>query len=324
MNKFEKLRNVLGKKAKIGEQMAKHITLKIGGQAKLFIVVNEEKELLDVINLSKKFGVDFLVIGKGSNLLVHDKGYNGLAIKNEIQGITTANGFVRVKSGTILQNLIDFLIESGFSGMEKMAGIPGTVGGAIYGNAGAYGQTISDNLIRTKVFDKGEIKWFSKQACKFGYRESIFKENDFIILEAEFKFERAKTNQLERTAREIVKLRLQKYPKRMLCPGSFFRNVSVKEVSQESLKEIPEEKIVFNKIPAGYLLSRVRARGKSKGDIEIADYHGNLFFNKGKGKASDFYYLAKLYRDKVEKKFGIKLEPEVQLVGFDKKYEKYI
>lgn len=324
MNKFKKLKSALGRKVKVDEQMANHTTLKIGGRASLFVIVNKEKEFKNAINLSKKFEVDFLVMGGGSNLLVHDKGYKGLVIKNEIQGVEIVNGFIRVKSGTILQNLIDFLIKNGFSGMEGMAGIPGTLGGAIYGNAGAYGQTISDNLIRTKIVDEGKVRWLLKQACKFGYRKSIFKKNDFIVLEAEFKFRRAASDKLKKTAKEIIGLRLQKYPEGMQCSGSFFKNVLEREISQKTLKKIPKEKIIFNKIPAGYLLSKVGARGKRKGDIEIADYHGNLFFNKGNGKASDFYYLVKLYRDKVEKKFGIKLEPEVQLIGFAKKYEKYV
>jgi UDP-N-acetylmuramate dehydrogenase len=324
MNKFEKLKDALGKEARVGEQLASHTTLKIGGQASLFVIASEEKEFKNAIKLSKMFKVDFLIMGGGSNLLVHDEGYKGLVIKNTIQGVEIVNGLIRVKSGTILQNLIDYLIRNGFSGMERMAGIPGTVGGAIYGNAGAYGQTISDNLIRIKILEEGKIRWFSKQACKFGYRESIFKKNDLIILEAEFKFKRGVSSKLKKATKEIIRLRSQKYPKGMLCPGSFFKNVLAKKVSRKTLKEIPKEKIIFNKIPAGYLLSRVGARGKRKGDIEIADYHGNLFFNKGEGKASDFYYLAKLYRDKVGKKFGIKLEPEVQLIGFAKKYEKFI
>ncbi len=324
MNKFEKLKSALGKEIRVDEQMASHTTLKIGGQASLFVIVNKEKEFRNVINLSKKFGVNFLVMGRGSNLLVHDKGYKGVVIKNKMQGIEIINGLVRVKSGTILQNLIDFLIRNGFSGMEGMAGIPGTLGGAIYGNAGAYGQIISDNTIRIKVLDEGKIRWFSKKACKFGYRRSIFKKNDYIIFEAEFKFKRGNSKKLKKTAKEIIKLRLQKYPKGMLCPGSLFKNVLERKVSQKILQEIPKDIIIFNKIPAGYLLSKVGARGKRKGNIEIADYHGNLLFNKGGGKASDFYYLAKRYRDKVEKKFGIKLEPEVQLIGFATKYEKYI
>ncbi len=317
MDKLEKLEKALGKGAKVNEPMGKHTTLKIGGPARLFIIVGSEQDLKKVVREAIKLGLPYLVIGDGSNLLVHDKGYYGLIIRNKVQGIKVVGGLVRVKSGAALQKLIDFSIEKGLSGMECMAGIPGTVGGAIYGSAGAYGQEIRDCLIRVKVFDGERGKWLSNKDCGFGYRSSNFKGNGYVILEAEFRFKKSSPKRLRRKAEEIIKLRLKKYPKAMMCPGSFFKNVLVADLPNTVLAKIPKEKIIFGKIPAGYLLEMVGARGKRRSAIEIVDYHGNLFVNKGNGKATDFYCLATLYSNKVKKKFDIELEPEVQFIGFN-------
>jgi len=207
----------------------------------------------------------------------------------------------------------------GYVGMEKMTGIPGTVGGAVYGNAGAYGQVVSDKLLRVKVFDGKKVTWVPKKLCKFGYRESIFKKNKWVLLEAEFLFNsRVDPAELKKAAADTLTLRLKKYKPGLKCPGSFFKNIEVKDLTREQLVKIPKEKIVYEKVPAGYLLEEVGAKGKKLGKILIADFHANLFINTGGGNPTDFYNLAKTYAEKVEEKFGIKLEPEVQLVGFSK------
>ena len=124
---------------------------------------------------------------------------------------------------------------------------------------------------------------------------------------------------MKKQVTEILKTRLLKYPQNMKCPGSFFKNVLVKDLSPQVLAKIPNENIVYGKISAGYLLEAVGVKGKRKGDIQIADYHANLFFNLGKGRATDFYSLVKDCQNRVKKKFGINLEPEVQLIGFNQR-----
>ena len=295
--------------------LSKHTTLGIGGPARYFVEVKNEKDLLYLIKRAVKLEVRHFVIAGGSNLLVSDKGFKGLVIKNSIEGIKITGDTVTVKSGTGLQEFIDFVIDKGFSGIETMSGIPGSLGGAIFGNAGAYGQTISDCLVRVKVFNGKNITWISKKKCGFDYRESNFKRNGFIILETEFKFTKGDTKTLRRKADEIIKIRKQKYPPGIKCPGSFFKNIEANKLSNKILSKIPKDKIVFGKVPAGYLLEKVGAKGQQKGKIKIADYHGNLVINLGNGLASDFYSLAFDYALKVEKKFGIKLVPEVQLIG---------
>lgn len=301
------------------EYLGAHTTLGIGGPAKFFVEAESEQEIMDAVKRAARENISFMVIGEGSNLLIADKGFAGLIIKNKLKGISEDGGLITVKTGTPLQELIDFTIESGFAGMQKMTGIPGTVGGAVYGNAGAYGQTISDRLIRVKVFDGENTFWVGKNECNFAYRDSDFKNEKYVLLEAEFKLDRGNAEALRKEAGETLAVRLKKYKPGIACPGSLFKNVQVKDLSQEQLAKIPQDKIVYEKIPAGYLLEEVGAKGAKRGEIEIAPFHANLFINRGKGTAGDFFALSEEFRQKVKEKFGIELESEVQLVGFDQK-----
>lgn len=286
--------------------MSQVTTLGIGGPAKDFQVVKSEQELLDLI----KKNPDFLLIGGGSNLLVSDSGIDKLVIKNEITGIEQADTILKVKSGTILQDLVDYCIEHGLSGLQKLTGIPGTVGGAVYGNAGAYGQNISDNIIQVVI----PGKTLSNFECRFNYRDSIFKKTHDMILEVTFKLESGNPNTLEQEAKEVLSKRLVKYPPGIKCPGSFFKNIVADTLPKEILNKV-SDKIVFGKLPAGTLLEQVGAKGAKLDGIEIAGYHANLFINKGGGSAKAFYDLAKKYALLVKQKFGITLQPEVQLIN---------
>lgn len=298
-------------------------TLQIGGPAKKFVSVKTEQELIEAIKYAKQNDIDFLVIGGGSNLLVNDQGVDCLVIKNEITGTDLKGATLKVRSGIKLQDVVDFTIKKGLSGLHKLTGIPGTLGGAVFGNAGAYGQTISDNIHSVVVLnERSESKddhpsqvTLSKKECNFDYRDSIFKKNHSIILEVTFKLEGADPNILKKEADDILSKRLIKYPKGIKCPGSFFKNIVAETLPREILDKIPQDKIVYGKLPAGYLLESVSAKGDSLGGIYIADHHANLFINKGKGTAQAFYTLAKKYSDLVKDKFGITLEPEVQLIN---------
>lgn len=297
-------------------------TLQIGGPARLFVTVTSRDELTEAVSFANSNNLPFLIIGGGSNLLVSDEGVNKLIIKNEIEGVVKEVRFLKVKSGTVLQNLVDYSIINNLSGLQKLTGIPGSLGGAVYGNAGAYGQTISDYLREVVCLNPKtlEVVTLQKDECEFEYRDSIFKRDKFIILEVIFKLEVGKAKDLRKEADEILEKRLVKYPKGIMCPGSFFKNLVAETLPKEILKNIPKEKIVYEKVPAGSLLEEVGAKGDKLGQIEIASYHANLFINKGNGKAEDFYNLAKKYVLKVKEKYGISLEPEVQLINLPPLY----
>ena len=290
-------------------------TLGIGGPAKQFIAVKTPEDLKEALSFAKTNNLESLFIGGGSNLLVSDEGVEKVVIKNEIKGITQEGMTLKVKSGTPLQELVNYSIEHNLAGLQKLTGIPGTVGGAVFGNAGAYGQSISDHLTQVQTLSSEGEKSFSKNQCEFEYRSSIFKKNHFPILEIIFTLTEGGRETMKKEAQETLKQREIKYPSGIRCPGSFFKNLVVTELTKEVLDKIPEEKIVYGKVPAGALLEEIGARGMEKGAIEIAPYHANLFINRGNGTAKDFYELAKDVALKVKERFGISLEPEVQLIN---------
>ncbi|MDO8573612.1 MAG: UDP-N-acetylmuramate dehydrogenase [Candidatus Daviesbacteria bacterium] len=287
-------------------------TLSIGGPAKKFVIVSSEEELIEALEYAKSQQMPYLIIGGGSNLLISDDGFEGLVIKNEICDLSTSkvgpDSFeVCVKSGTLLQNLVDYTIQNGLSGLQKLTGIPGTVGGAVYGNAGAYGQSISDHIV--------SVDQLNKSGCAFGYRNSIFKQSKQPILEVTFQLEPGDPDILKKEAEEVLSKRAVRYPPGIKCPGSFFKNLIASEIPEEILNNIPQEKIVYGKLSAGALLEEVGAKGQSLNGIEISPIHGNLFINKDNGTAKDFYDLAKTYAEKVKEKYDITLVPEVQLIN---------
>lgn len=292
-------------------------TLKIGGPVKEVIAVKTEADLVNSFQPSAISHQPLLIIGGGSNLLVSDEGFDGTVIKNEITGIKKDGNDLIVKSGTALQDLVNFANDNGLAGLENLAGIPGTIGGAIYGNAGAYGQAISDHLVSVNIYSaiSRQSLAVSKNNCGFNYRDSMFKKDKSIILEATFSLSPSDPKTLKEISEETIKKREVKYPPGIKCPGSFFKNIPADSLPKEILYNIPEGFVLYGKVSAGGLLESVGAKGAKLGNILIAPYHANLFINQGGGTAQDFYELAKTYSQKVYEKYGIRLEPEVQLIN---------
>src|SRR3989344_647684 len=301
---------------KLNYPLKKVSSIKIGGIAKFFVNIKNEEGLVKIIKWAKKNKLKWFVVGEGSNLIPRDNGFNGLIVKNEISVFKIKDNKVFFGAGNNLLKSILKLNRLGLMGMERMAGIPGTVGGAIRGSVGAYGQEIKDNIVRVKIYDGNKNFWISKKQCHFTYRESIFKKNkSWIILGAEFKFENENPKKLSKISKDIIKLRQQKYWSGLLCPGSFFKNIIIKNIKPSSLKkklllQIPEDKITHGKIPAGYLLEIVGSKGLRFGNIKVAKHHGNLIYNMGRGKSSEIIKLAKVLKNRVRKKFGINLAEE--------------
>ena len=259
----------------------------------------------------------FLHIGEATNILVSDKGYQGLVIRNRITQRERQGKEVEVGGGESLSGTIRWLNRLGLSGLERMYGIPGTVAGAVVGNAGAYGQEISDTLVSVTVSDGQETAAVPSSELAFGYRHSLFKtRRDWFILSCRLRLQQSTIN-LQRISDEILAKRLVKYPAGLKCPGSFFKNVLVRDLSPEARAVIPGEWIVAGRIPAGRLLEAVGARGARRGDACFAGYHGNLLMNLGQATSEDIVSLAEEHSKRVLKCFHVQLEPEVFLVdGF--------
>ena len=316
----ENLREIFGKKVIFDRPLSEVTTLRVGGPAEYFIVAQQEEDILNVIHFAQKHTIPFYLLGGASNIVANDTTIKGVVIINKINhcDINLPKQTIVVGAGHSLLDLIHTINKQGLSGMEKMAGIPGTIGGAIYGCAGAYGTEIKNCLHSVKIFDGKKTRWITKQQCRFGYRTSIFKKKkNWVILEARFTFTKANPKILKKISKDIITLREKKYPPDLKCPGSFFKNIVITAIRPASLKKqflskIDRQKINHGKLASGYLLEQVGAKGLKKGDIAVAEYHGNLIYNTGNGTSKDVKKLASLLKKKVQKKFGIILEEEVQ------------
>ncbi|MBI5421334.1 MAG: UDP-N-acetylmuramate dehydrogenase [Parcubacteria group bacterium] len=314
------LEKIFGEKVVFNHPLSKITTLGIGGGAQYFISAQHKEDIIRAIHFAKKHFIPHYLIGGASNIVANDKGIFGIVIQNSLQTlqINAEKQICYVGAGHPLLSLVHALNRHGLSGMEKMAGIPGTIGGAIYGCAGAYGQEIKNCLERVKIFDGEKTRWITKSQCRFGYRTSIFKQRkNRIILEAEFQFTSADPKSLKKISRDIIKIRAKKYPPDLKCPGSFFKNIVIDAIRPVALKKqflskIDLQKINHGKLASGYLLEQIGAKGQKRGDIAVAEYHGNLIYNTGNGKSKDVKKLANLLKKKVQKKFGIILEEEIQ------------
>ena len=301
--------------------LKKLTTMAMGGAARYYVAVRSEGELLEALEYARTHKLAYYVIGEGSNLIAADKGFSGLVIRNQIVKFNRERRLISVGAGSNLTKFILKLDRLGLSGLEKMAGIPGTVGGAVYGSAGAYGQEIKDRIVGVDFFDGKRFRSLPKASCKFSYRASIFKQHkNWIITGVRLELGAGESESLLRTSNEIIKLREKKYWPGLKCPGSFFKNIKLSEISSNARKRIlsiiPKEKILYGKLPAGVLLEEVGAKGIHQGTIRVADHHANLIYNPGGGKAADVKKLAQNLRKLVKTRFGVIIEEEVQYLDF--------
>jgi len=300
-----------------GTPLSRYTRFGIGGPADVYAETDSVESFVAALEVARSSGLNYVVIGDGTNLIVSDAGFRGIVLRFKAQRILEAGMRVMADAGASLQNLVDFTIGRGLKGIETMTGIPGSVGAAIYGNAGAYGHSISERLIEVRFFDGRQVRLLSNEECEFHYRESIFKRHkDWIIFSAELLFEPADAAQLRKTADDILKLRNEKYPVTMKCAGSIFKNLLLAELPETVARQVPAQVTREGKVPSAYFLEQVGAKGMRLGDIHVAAYHANLIYNAGQGTAQDLAALIQELKARVRERFGIELEEEVQYVGF--------
>lgn len=302
--------------------LALHTTFRIGGLAKYFVEVNSETELLEAIKYAKDNNLEFFILGGGSNLLVSDNGFDGIVIKCRIKNyeIQITSGVIKAGSGVFLSKTVKDSIENSLTGMEWAFGIPGTIGGAIRGNAGAFGGEMAEVVESVKVFDANdsEIKIFNKNDCVYTYRNSIFKQNrNLIILSAVLNLAAGNKDESQKKSQEIIRQRIAKQPQGMASAGSFFVNPVVD--NSKLIAEFEQERGIKskgNKIPAGWLIEKADLKGKKMGGAMISDIHPNYIVNTGLATAEDVIMLTSFIKQQVRDKFGIELKEEVQYLGF--------
>jgi UDP-N-acetylmuramate dehydrogenase len=298
------LTELLGDTVEFDKPMAPLTTYGTGGPARYFLEATSAEQLSLAVRVASDLKVPFFVIGGGSNLLVSDAGYDGLIVKVAVMGLTIKEATsVECGAGEELMALVDFATESGLTGLEFAAGIWGTVGGAVYGNAGAYGGEMKDVVTGLRLIDqKGDLRSVGPEYCRFGYRDSHLKRTREIIVDVTLSLSQGNKADIERRVKEILSLRETKHPTGGKSAGCFFKNILD-----------PNEE--FGKLPAGRLLDEAGVKGLSVGGAEVFDKHANMIVNTGKATSKDIRRLADIMKEKVMNKFGIELEEEVIQLG---------
>ncbi len=312
------LRKIPGLRVARGEPLAPYTRFGIGGPAGLLAETKDPRAFELAVRAVREAGVAQVVIGGGTNLVVSDAGFPGAVLRFTGDRITRRGERISVESGAALQELVDFANAAGLKGLETLAGIPGQVGAAIYGNAGAYGHSISERVERVRFFDGEGERVLDREGCGFRYRDSVFKRHrHWTIFAAELLLEAAASEELLRISAGILKIRNEKYPPSMKCAGSIFKNLLLAELPPAAAARVPGEVVREGKVPAAWFLEQVGAKGMSRGGIQVADYHANLIYNAGGGTASQLRELIGELKSRVFNEFGVELEEEIQYVGFD-------
>jgi UDP-N-acetylmuramate dehydrogenase len=329
--------------------LARYTTFKIGGEAKWFCEVRNEMELEEAIKFAKDKKIAAFIMGGGSNLVVGDKGFDGLVIKiaSNSDGnqpkvkmkMENGNFFVECWAGESLASIVKLASDGAMTGLEWAAGIPGSLGGAVRGNAGAFGSCIGDNVESVKALDLSEsviivedenqklnakgqnlnlkVKIFKNIACQFSYRNSVFKQKDnLVVVSVILKLYRGNKIEIENKIKKILAKRKEKQPQ-LASPGSYFENPVVK--NPELIQKFENDcniKCKDDKLPAGWLIDEVGLRGKKIGNIMVSEEHTNFLVNLGGGKAEEAVMLASLIKQKVRDELGVELKEEVKYVGF--------
>ena len=281
------------------EPMKNHTSFKIGGNADLFVSVKTIEELKQALFYAKQKQIPITIIGNGTNILVSDSGIRGIVIKIDIQkfDLKEENDYleITVGSGNKMMALATQFKNQEISGFEQLSGIPGTIGGAIYMNAGAYGKEMKDIVISTKCMNtEGEIIELSNKEQKFEYRSSIFNNKDYIILEAKLKLQKGKKEDIEKQMKEYLNQRKEKQPLEYPSAGSTFKR---------------QEGIITAK-----LIDECGLKGYKIGGAMISEKHAGFIVNTGDATAKDVLELIKYVKDKVYKETKIRIEEEIKVV----------
>ena len=285
----------------MNESLKKHTTYGIGGPADLMIFPKSKQDLVKVIEIINENKIQLTILGSGSNVLVSDNGIRGavISLKNSLKQIEVDDNILYAECGTMLGKIVKHAVKNNLIGLENLNGVPGTLGGALIMNAGAWGGEISENLIHVEVINsKSEIQKIQKKDLNFSYRQSSFNKDD-ILLSAKFNLKKADKDIIKENFIEAQSGRKKSQPLNKRSAGSLFKN--------------PKNN------SAGKLLDEAGLKGFSIGDAKISEKHANFFINDGDASSRDMLMLIKKAHKEVKDKFNVNLSLEVKLMGFNEK-----
>lgn len=299
--KIEKSKMSISKeKILYNEPMEKHTTFKIGGPAECFIKIDNLKDLQEILKFASQNQIQVTILGNGSNLLVLDEGIQGLVLQIKLENIEMNEQEekieVTVGAGTKMGKLAHILLQNQISGFEELSGIPGTVGGAVYMNAGAHGKEMKDIVKNVVCVDyQGNEKKFTSQEVNFQYRNSCFKEKNYIITEVTLELQKGNSEEIKEKMEQYASYRREKQPIEYPSAGSTFKRGS-------------------NFITA-QLIDQAGLKGYSVGGAEVSTKHSGFVINKGGATAKDVLQLVEYVKEEVKRKFDKEIELEIEVIG---------
>lgn len=294
-----KLRAIVGEdNLLVDEPMCEHTTFEVGGPADFYVIPEDFDEVRGVISACKDAGVEYFVLGCGSDLLVSDEGYRGVvvAVADGLTGVSVEDGQICCQAGVGLREASEMACELGLSGLEFACGIPGSVGGACFMNAGAYGGCVADVLKEVRVLlPDGSVADVAAEDLALGYRKSRVAEEGWVVLSATFDLDRGDPEKIRATMDDLTRQREEKQPLDMPSAGSTFKR--------------PEGYF------AGKLITDAGLKGYRSGGAMVSKKHAGFVVNAGDATAADVHAVIEHVQDEVERQFGVRLEPEVRFVG---------
>ena len=303
------------------ESMSRHTNFRIGGPARWFLEIKSEEDLVQAVRIAKEAQVPYFFMGGGSNLLVSDKGFDGLVIKMAMRAFTIEGTEVEAEAGAIVIALARKTVEAGLKGFEWAISLPGPIGGAVRGNAGCFGAEMKDVVTSARVLHDDTILELTNEELKFGYRDSHLKHQKDIVLSVKLQLENGDRAELEKRMEEILHTRKTTQPISCGSAGCLFKNYEIK--NEEEQKEIlehlqlPDAMLARGQISAGWLVDQMGLKGATMGDAQISEVHANFLLNLGNATAEDVLHLITLIKTKAKELYGIDMHEEVQTVGFD-------
>lgn len=304
-------------KVKTDELLSKHTSFKIGGPARFFVSVDTIDGHVELMKFLDGSGIPFMILGGGSNMLAGDAGFEGVVIHPVYQTIVREGSYLIADAGALTVSVARESMKEQLTGFEWGVGVPGTIGGAVRGNAGAMGSEMKDSVHSVTVYQDSEVMVFNTEQCEFGYRSSVFKHKGGVVLQVKLKLEVTENKELVKHALEYLTYRNSTQPQGHASTGCIFQNPDVGKFRPQLLEhfdkysEHVQKFLSLGKISAGWLIEQAGLKGEQVGQALISEQHGNFIINLGEATAADVHSLIDKVKEVVYTKFGITLEEEI-------------
>ncbi len=325
----EQFKEKFGDIVKLDAPLSKYTTFKIGGPAKVLIEPKTNEQLMEVFAYVKASGSPYVILGGGSNVLMPDDGFAGVVIKPRNTALRIDGDAIYVEAGVVLGKLATEAAKAGLTGLEWGIAVPGNVGGAVRGNAGAFGGEIKDTLVSAQVFDGKELHAYTNKEMEFVYRGSRVKKQGGaeIVISATFKLLPGDAQPAMAKVKELLEKKFASQPMGERCAGCLFKNIEVDgrsrmlkpqskgQPTEAFMSTVPEEFWTKGVVPAGWLIEQTGLKGYKQGTVKVSEKHANFVVNMGAASAADVRAFAEFIRGKVKEKFGVELVEEVEMLG---------